>query len=40
MNYRLHNADCSDALREYAAQAHLVLTSPPYDALRTYGGQG
>lgn len=33
------NLDCVEALRTLASESvQLVVTSPPYDALRTYGG--
>ena len=31
--------DCCDLLQELEVQADLILTSPPYDTLRQYGGQ-
>ena len=31
--------DCYDLLQELEVQADLILTSPPYDTLRQYGGQ-
>lgn len=35
----LHNARCQDILPgEYAAAVDLIVTSPPYDGLRSYGG--
>ena len=35
----LHNARCQDILPgEYAGKVDLVVTSPPYDGLRSYGG--
>lgn len=37
MNYKLHNKDCIDALKEMPdASVDLVVTSPPYDDLRGY----
>ena len=36
----IHEGDCVDILPHYAGQVDLVLTSPPYDNLRTYGGHG
>ena len=36
----LYMGDCVDILPQYEAQADLILTSPPYDNLRTYGGHG
>ena len=35
---RLHHADCAALLPQIAPQANLILTSPPYDDLRAYGG--
>ena len=40
MEYELYNDDCAQALAGFEEQANLVLTSPPYDALREYGGRG
>ena len=38
-NWTLHNARCQDILPgEYAGEVDLIVTSPPYDALRSYGG--
>lgn len=38
-NYVLYNADCIDVLAELDPESvDLVVTSPPYDALRTYEG--
>lgn len=39
-NVKIINADCVDVLSAYAGQAQLVLTSPPYDSMREYGGHG
>ena len=36
----LYMGDCVDVLPQYEAQADLILTSPPYDNLRDYGGHG
>ena len=37
--YKLYNADCLDILPgEYEGKVNLILTSPPYDTLRNYGG--
>ena len=33
----IYNADCRDVLPIYP-QADMILTSPPYDDLRAYGG--
>lgn len=39
MNYTLINADCADVLPgKYKGKVDLILTSPPYDGLRTYSG--
>ena len=39
MNWQLINARCQDVLPgDYAGAADLILTSPPYDDLRQYGG--
>ena len=40
MGYELYNDDCAQALAGFEEQANLVLTSPPYDGLREYGGHG
>ena len=40
MTYEVRQGDCADVLREYEGQADLILTSPPYDNLRHYGGHG
>ena len=38
-NYVLYNADCIDVLDELDPESvDLVVTSPPYDTLRTYEG--
>ena len=39
-DWRIECGDGAVLLREYAGQANLILTSPPYDNLRTYGGHG
>ena len=39
-NWTLHRGDCVDYLPRYEGQADLILTSPPYDNLRDYGGHG
>ena len=39
MDWQLHEGRCQDILPgNYAGQADLILTSPPYDTLRSYGG--
>ena len=39
MDYTLHQGRCQDILPgDYAGQVSLVVTSPPYDGLRSYGG--
>ena len=38
MTWQLINARCQDVLADYAGMVDLVVTSPPYDALRSYGG--
>lgn len=39
MRYTLHNADCTDILPgDYAGKVDLIVTSPPYDSMRTYDG--
>ena len=39
MDWRLHNGRAQDILPgEYAGRVNLVVTSPPYDGLRRYGG--
>ena len=35
----LYHGDCAEVLPEIGVKAQLILTSPPYDNLRTYGGQ-
>ena len=41
MNYTLINAACEDVLPgEYWKSVDLILTSPPYDGMRTYAGEG
>ena len=37
-DYVIHHGDCVDVLGQYEGQADLILTSPPYDNLRDYGG--
>ena len=37
---RVIHGDCADVLPALGAKANLILTSPPYDNLRTYGGHG
>ena len=39
-DYRIIHGDGAEALREFEGQADLILTSPPYDNLRDYGGHG
>ena len=36
----LYHGDCADVLPAVGVKANLILTSPPYDNLRTYGGHG
>ena len=36
----LYHGDCVDVLPAAGVKANLILTSPPYDNLRTYGGHG
>ena len=36
----LHLGDCADVLPRLNVSPALILTSPPYDALRDYGGYG
>ena len=39
MDYQLINADCADVLPGiYEGKVDLILTSPPYDGMRTYSG--
>ena len=38
--WQLHHGDCADILPDLGVKADLILTSPPYDNLRTYGGHG
>ena len=37
-DYVLRCGNCADLLSDYQGQANLILTSPPYDGLRRYGG--
>ena len=39
-NHRVIHGDCADVLPCLGVEADLILTSPPYDDLRTYGGHG
>ena len=40
MKYDLIHGDCADVLPgEYRGKVDLILTSPPYDGLRTYSGR-
>ena len=36
----LYHGDCADVLSKLDVKADLILTSPPYDHLRDYGGTG
>ena len=36
----IYHGDCADVLPAAGEKANLILTSPPYDNLRTYGGHG
>ena len=36
----LYHGDCAEVLPAAGVKANLILTSPPYDNLRTYGGHG
>lgn len=39
MSFTIHNADCFDVLKGMPDESvDLVITSPPYGELRTYGG--
>ena len=39
MDYKLHNANCAEILPgEYLGAVDLILTSTPYDQMRTYSG--
>ena len=40
VDWQLHHGDCADILPDLGVKADLILTSPPYDNLRTYGGHG
>jgi len=40
VSWNLHVGDCRKYLTDYEGQANLILTSPPYDNIRTYGGHG
>ena len=37
-NTTLYHGDCAEVLPLLDLKAHLILTSPPYGALRTYAG--
>ena len=37
---RLYHGDCAEVLPALGVQADLIVTSPPYDAIRDYGGHG
>ena len=37
---QLHIGDCAEILPELGISPQLILTSPPYDSLRAYGGHG
>lgn len=39
MTIEIVNADCVDVLPDYAGQVDLIVTSPPYDAMREYAGK-
>ena len=36
----LYHGDCASILPALGVHADLIVTSPPYDAMREYGGQG
>ena len=36
----LYHGDCADVLPVMGVKSNLILTSPPYDNLRNYGGHG
>ena len=36
---QVHHGDCATLLPQLSLKANLILTSPPYDDLRLYGGQ-
>ena len=36
--WKLHRGSCLEFLHEYVNQIDMVITSPPYDKLRSYGG--
>ena len=38
--HAVHHGDCVDVLPTLNVQPNLILTSPPYDKLREYGGHG
>ena len=40
LDYTLHNGDCAEILEQYKNKVDLIVTSPPYDALRIYGNHG
>ena len=37
---QLYHGDCGEVLPALDVKADLIVTSPPYDAIREYGGQG
>ena len=38
-DFKLYNEDCAEGLKKLEAESvDLVVTSPPYDNLRTYNG--
>ena len=38
--HQIIHGNCADVLPDVGVKANLILTSPPYDNLRTYGGHG
>ena len=40
MDYQIIEGDCRTVLADFRGQVDLIVTSPPYDNLRNYGGHG
>ena len=38
IEFKLFNDDCVNILQDYLGKIDLIITSPPYDDLREYGG--
>jgi len=39
MAWTLHEGDCREFLPEYKGKVNLIVTSPPYDNIRNFGGK-